>query len=195
LARHPRLSGGGAASRQAWEASYPLAYRRLVEHHGRQSGAPDHSLYAIMRKESGFDPREVSYANAIGLFQMLPATSRIVAERLGIADHGDDRIFDPEYNIRIAAWYIGRLYRKFGAQLPLAAAAFNGGPAAMMRWCQRFGRRPMDEFVELIPFHQTREYAKRTTAIYARYRFLYARDLYLPPLEADPEFAQDDIDF
>ena len=134
-----------------------------------------------MRKESGFDPLDVSYADARGLLQMIPPTSARVAASAKLPFTPDD-LYDPEKNVRLGALYIGALYKKFGGQAPLAAGAYNAGPRAMSKWCEQHGGRPTDEFVELIAFAQTREYAKHVTALYARYRFLYGPAPYKLPL-------------
>jgi soluble lytic murein transglycosylase len=81
--------------------------------------------------------------------------------------------------------YIGALVKKFRGQIPLAAGAYNAGPRAMTKWCDQHGKYAADEFVELIAFTQTREYAKRVTALYARYRFLYGPTPYTIPLVVD----------
>jgi soluble lytic murein transglycosylase len=170
---------GGA--RAFWEAAYPRAYADLVEKYGPAAGNPDVWLYAIMRKESGFDPLDVSYADARGLLQMIPPTSARVAKTEKIA-FAPDELYDPETNIRLGAAYIGALYKKFGGQVPLAAGAYNAGPRAMSKWCTQHAGHPTDEFIELIAFTQTREYAKRVTALYARYRYLYGPSPYKLPL-------------
>ena len=84
-----------------------------------------------------------------------------------------DQLYEPEINVRLGAIYIGQLYGKFGRELQLTAGAYNGGPRMMARWCEQNGKYPTDEFVELIAFPQTREYVKRVTTIYAKYRYLY----------------------
>ncbi|HVZ73891.1 MAG TPA: transglycosylase SLT domain-containing protein [Polyangia bacterium] len=169
------------AARAFWEAAYPRAYADLVEQYGPPAGDPDVWLYAIMRKESGFDPLDVSYADARGLLQMIPPTSARVAQQAKLPFAPDD-LYDPETNVRLGAIYIGALYKKFGGQAPLAAGAYNAGPRAMAKWCDQHGNRPTDEFVELIAFTQTREYAKRVTSLYAHYRYLYGPSPYHIPL-------------
>jgi soluble lytic murein transglycosylase len=180
--------GGGAlasaptgAARAIWEAAYPRAYARLVEKYGPPAGNPDVLLYAIMRKESGFNPLDVSYADARGLLQMIPPTSARVAATAKLP-FAPDELYEPETNVRLGAIYIGSLYDKFGGQVPLAAGAYNAGPKAMAKWCEQHANHPTDEFVELIAFAQTREYAKRVTALYAHYRYLYGPSPYEIPL-------------
>jgi soluble lytic murein transglycosylase len=134
-----------------------------------------------MRKESGFNPHDVSYADARGLLQMIPPTSSEVAAKIG-EPFFPDQLYEPEINIRLGATFIGGLYARFGREIPLTAGAYNGGPRMMTRWCEQNAKYPTDEFIELIAFPQTREYAKRVTSIYARYRYLYGATPYEIPL-------------
>ena len=178
LAADPHADDG---VRVFWEAAFPRAYAPLVDRYGPPAGNPELYLYAIMRKESGFDPHDVSYADARGLLQMIPPTSARVAAKAGDPFY-PDQLYDPEVNIRLGALYIGALYKKFGGEVPLAAGAYNAGPRAMTRWCTQHGTHPTDEFVELVAFAQTREYVKRVTSLYAKYRFLYSPKPYEIPL-------------
>jgi soluble lytic murein transglycosylase len=180
--------------RAFWEAAFPRAYAPLVDRYGPPAGNPELYLYAIMRKESGFDPHDVSYADARGLLQMIPPTSARVAEKAGQAFY-PDLLYDPEVNIRLGALYIGALYKKFGGEVPLAAGAYNAGPRAMARWCTQHAGHPTDEFVELVAFAQTREYVKRVTSLYAKYRFLYAPAPYELPLTLDTKVGADGPDY
>jgi soluble lytic murein transglycosylase len=168
-------------TRVLWEAAFPRAYQPLVEKYGTAAGNPELFLYAIMRKESGFDPHDVSYADARGLLQMIPPTSTQVAASLG-EQFFSDQLYEPEINIRLGASYIGQLYGKFGREIQLTAGAYNGGPRMMARWCAQYAKHPTDELVELIAFPQTREYVKRVTSIYAKYRYLYGAAPYEIPL-------------
>jgi soluble lytic murein transglycosylase len=97
--------------------------------------------------------------------------------------------------VRLGAIYIGSLYKKFGGQVPLAAGAYNAGPRAMTKWCDQHGGRPTDEFIELIAFAQTREYAKRVTALYAHYRYLYGDKPYEIPLTLNTKPAPTGPDY
>jgi soluble lytic murein transglycosylase len=170
-----------AGTRVFWEASYPRAYQPLVEKYGAAANNPELFLYAIMRKESGFNPHDVSYADARGLLQMIPPTSSEVAAKIG-EPFFPDQLYEPDVNIRLGATFIGGLYARFGREIPLTAGAYNGGPRMMTRWCEQNAKYPTDEFIELIAFPQTREYAKRVTSIYARYRYLYGATPYEIPL-------------
>jgi soluble lytic murein transglycosylase len=173
-----------AGTRAMWEAAFPRAYQPLVEKYGAAANNPELFLYAIMRKESGFDPHNVSYADARGLLQMIPPTSNDVAAKIG-EPFFPDQLYEPEVNIRLGALFIGQLYARFGREVPLTAGAYNGGPRMMARWCEQNRKYPTDEFIELIAFPQTREYAKRVTTIYAKYRYLYGSSPYEIPLTLD----------
>jgi soluble lytic murein transglycosylase len=183
-----------AGARALWEAAYPRAYSELIEKYGPPAGNPDVLLYAIMRKESGFNPLDVSYADARGLLQMIPPTSARVAATAKLP-FAPDELYEPETNVRLGAIYIGSLYGKFGGQIPLAAGAYNAGPKAMAKWCEQHAKHPTDEFVELIAFAQTREYAKRVTALYAHYRYLYGPSPYELPLALDLRVGEKGPDY
>lgn len=177
-----------------WEHAYPLAYRELVERWRHEGDNPPYYLYAIMRKESGFDPHVLSYADAIGLLQMIPPTTRRVVRALGM-DYTEDLLYDPELNIRAGSWYIGRLLRKFKDQVPLGSGSFNSGPRPVMRWIDTFGDLPMDEFVETVPYRQTRGYMKKVTETYSRYLYLYEGIVYDQPLVVNRDYLRDQIDY
>jgi soluble lytic murein transglycosylase len=181
-------------ARSWWEHAYPLAYRQLVDTWRHLGGSPPYYLYAIMRKESGFDPHIVSYADARGLLQMIPPTSRRVARELGI-EYTEDMLYDPAQNIRLGSWYIGRLYHKFKGQVPLAAGSYNSGPRPVMRWLGKNGQRPMDELVELVSYTQTRGYMKKVTETYARYLYLYEGVVYEQPLAVDADYVKDELTY
>jgi soluble lytic murein transglycosylase len=181
-------------ARTFWEAAYPRAYAELVEKYGPPAGNPDVLLYSIMRKESGFNPLDVSYADARGLLQMIPPTSARVAATAKLP-FAPDELYEPETNVRLGAIYIGSLFAKFGDQVPLTAGAYNAGPRAMQKWCEQHAKHPTDEFVELIAFTQTREYVKRVTALYAHYRFLYGPAPYQIPLALNLEVSPKGPDY
>ena len=181
-------------ARAIWEQAYPRAYRTLVEKWEGLGKNPSYWLYAIMRKESGFDPRTVSYADAMGLLQMIPPTTKRVAEAIKIP-YVEGMLYDPETNIRVASWYIGKMYAKFRGQNPLAAGAFNAGPRPIMRWLDDHGKRPIDEMVELSAYTQTREYMKKVTGYYARYLYLYEDKVYEQRLDVDTRYVVDEVDY
>ncbi len=181
-------------ARRWWENAYPRAYAELVEKYQHMGKNPNGYLHSIMRKESGFDPHVLSYADAQGLLQMIPATSRRVAKALGIP-YDPGKLYEPEYNIMTGSWYIGHLLEKFKGQVPFGAGSFNSGPRPVMRWLDEYGDRELDELVELVPYTQTRGYMKKVTENYARYRYLYENEIYDQPLTVDKNYIRDQLTY
>jgi soluble lytic murein transglycosylase len=167
-----------------WTISYPRAFRRLVQHNAKQAGVPWPLVLAVMREESGFRPDIESWANAVGLMQLLVRTAR---SRAGTqADEVNrKRLQDPALNIRLGASYLGFLRKGFKGVLPLAVAGYNAGEGAVFRWLKKRSRIPLDEFMELIPYDQTRRYTKRVLSSLLTYAVLY-----LPKKRRIPRIGQ-----
>jgi soluble lytic murein transglycosylase len=160
------------------EALYPRAYASWVTPQAKANNTSDLFIFSLMRKESNYRPFAVSPADARGLLQLIPPTAAAVAQTLG-QPFAVDELFNPERNIVLGVTYVGELLNQFQGQEALAAGAYNAGGKAMSRWCDQWGGRPLDEFIELITYDQAREYIKRVLAIYAEYRYLYATPLEL----------------
>ena len=167
-----------------WENAYPRAFSDLIDKYQSLGKNPEGYLHSIMRKESGFDPHDLSFADAQGLLQMIPPTTMRVAKELGIP-YDPGKLYEPAFNIQTGSWYIGHLLEKFRGQIPLGAGSFNSGPKPVMKWVDQYGNRDIDELVELVPYRETREYMKKVTENYARYRYLYANEVYEQPLKVE----------
>lgn len=153
----------------AWRAAYPRAFEAAVLEAARAQSIDPELLWAIMRQESGYDPGAVSYADAIGLLQMLPSTGAAIARGIGVPFERE-MLFEPTWNTRLAAAYVRRLCDRLG--VPLCFAAFNAGETRVLEWLARHGDTDLDAFVEEIPFEQTRNYIRRVTSHLARYMYL-----------------------
>jgi len=123
------------------------------------------AIFGITRQESGFDPRVASGVGARGMMQIMPATARSVAKRIGIA-YDPNRLNDPDYNMRLGSAYLGHMITGFSGSYVLAAAAYNAGPGRPAAWVGFCGdprnmqADPLD-FIECIPFSETRNYVMR----------------------------------
>jgi len=137
------------------------------------SGVPTDLLQALMREESALDPRAVSPVGAIGLTQLMLPTAREIARQLRMPRPSRADLMRSTVNIRLGARYLGQLIRKFDGSVPLAVAAYNAGGGAVSRWVEARGALALDEFVEEIPFDETRGYVKRVLRSFAAYRLLY----------------------
>jgi soluble lytic murein transglycosylase len=126
-----------------------------------------------MREESAFNPRIESFANAIGLTQMLIKTAKRFANNAPV---NRDVLMDPAKNLEIGSRFLGFLWKHFGGAQPLAIAGYNAGEGAVDRWLadHAFSSLSLDEFMESIPYDETRNYTKRVLASYFAYCWLYA---------------------
>jgi soluble lytic murein transglycosylase len=152
-----------------WKLAYPRAFPSIVAKNTRANKLPEALELAIMREESAFSPRTESFANAIGLTQMLVKTAR----RFSDGPVTRDTLLDPAKNVELGARFLGFLWKRFDGAAPLAIAGYNAGEAAVDRWLAERGGLDMDEFMELIPYDETRNYTKRVLASYFAYSWLY----------------------
>jgi len=124
-------------------------------------------MFALIRQESSFDHGVVSPAGARGLMQLMPATAQALARQLGAAPVTQvSLVSDPAQNMQLGAAYMRGLLDQFSGSLPLAVAAYNAGPAKVNRWLAdngdpRTGKPEMLDWIELIPYGETRNYVQR----------------------------------
>jgi soluble lytic murein transglycosylase len=128
-------------------------------------GAEPALVLAITRQESDFDPRTRSGVGARGLMQLMPSTAAIVARRIGVG-YSASRLDDPDYNMRLGSSYLGQLVDRFSGSYVMAAAGYNAGPGRPAQWVNycgdpRGGSTDPVDFIECIPFSETRNYVMR----------------------------------
>jgi len=161
-----------AGRSQYWRVAYPQPYLRELRAAVQAEGLPEALLYGIMREESGFNPTVVSYAQAIGLTQLLLKTAQHTARGLKGLKVSRAALMQPALNLRLGARYLAGLLRRLGHPA-LAVAGYNAGGSAAARWRKAWPQRSPDELVESIPYEQTRNYTKRVIEAFGRYEFLY----------------------
>jgi len=159
---------GGEVSASLWSVAYPTGLLPTIKMQGVK-GVDPYLIAAIIREESQYDYKAVSRVGAIGLMQVMPATANNVAHRIGMPAVVRDDLFDQETNIRIGVRYVGQLLEQFSGNLVYAIAAYNAGPIAVGNWVAQFRGQSQDEFVELIPYQETRQYVKRVMRSYREY--------------------------
>lgn len=161
------------ATLPTWLAALPRPFDRWMADTAHDSGVDPLLVYSHMQVESGYNPRLVSYADAMGLLQLIQATAQRVAVALE-EPYAEGMLMEPAANIRFGCWYLGALIEEFDGQLPLAMAAYNAGAHPMHIWVKQNAALPFDMFVEEIAYDQAREYLKRIIGIYSQYLHLYA---------------------
>lgn len=162
-----------STSRPIWEATWPLAFRTLIERQAKTNRLDPDLLQGLIREESRFNPRARSSTGALGLTQLMPATARQVAASLKLAAVGEQTLLQPDQNVRIGAAYLGQLLKHFGGNAAYAVAAYNAGPGAVERWRKALPQADLDEWVEHITFDETRDYVKNVLGSYNAYKMLY----------------------
>lgn len=131
------------------------------------TGAIERALaLAVTRQESSFNAAAVSSSGALGLMQLLPGTARDVAGRLGVPFIQDKLTRDPSYNVQLGSQYLAEMLGRFGGSYEIALAAYNAGPNRVARWLEtmgdpRGGKIDMVDWIEMIPFSETRNYVQR----------------------------------
>jgi soluble lytic murein transglycosylase len=153
--------------------AYPLGFREVVEPVARRFRVDPLLLTALVREESAFNPTIESWANAVGLSQLIWPTAQRIARALRIRPFRREMLLDPEINLRIGAKYLANLLRRFRGSPPLAIAGYNAGERAVDRWLRERGDAALDRFVDAIPYEQTRHYTRRVLESYATYKYLY----------------------
>lgn len=128
----------------------------------------------LVRQESAFAPDAHSPANALGLMQLLPTTARRLAKQAKIR-YAHSRLLDPDYNVRLGTIYVAGLQRQFGT-IESALAAYNAGEDRVALWTAGQNYREPAEFVESIPFTETRQYVQIVTRNADIYRRLYGAE-------------------
>jgi soluble lytic murein transglycosylase len=156
-----------------WWLAWPTAFDRAVERAARASGVEPGLVFAIMREESGYQPDALSVVGARGLTQIMPDTGRRLASDLGAASFDPRELFVPERNLELGAFYLSQLLQRFDGRASAAIASYNAGPEAVARWLAAGAGSEDDEWVEGIPYDQTRSYVKRVLRSLHVYRTLY----------------------
>lgn len=152
---------------------YPYAYQETVEKYAREYHTDSHLTAAVIKKESKFEPSALSHRGARGLMQIMPETGKWIALQLDDDDYSDDRLYEPELNIRYGTWYLALLEREFYGNEVLALAAYNAGHGNVEEWMEEYGWGPDFRNIDAIPFAETRDYVWQVLKDRQKYRELY----------------------
>jgi soluble lytic murein transglycosylase len=160
------------ADLEAWRAAYPLPYREPLEEQSAANGLDPMLVAGLARQESAFDAEAISRTGAVGLMQIEPPTGRKLARGLHVS-YSHARLHDPEYNLRLGTVYLANLLAAYGTP-EAALAAYNAGEDRVVEWTAGQAYQETAEFVESIPFTETREYVQIVLRNANLYRQIYA---------------------
>ena len=162
--------------RPLWVHAYPTAFGQEISTAAAAHPFDRRLCQGLVREESAFPATVRSWAGAMGLSQLMWATAKESARKMGIGKITRGMLSDPALNLKIGSWYLGRLHSRWDGHLALAIGSYNAGPGAENRWVKARGHLPLDAYVETIPFKQTRLYTKHVYASYQTYYALYGED-------------------
>jgi len=143
-----------------WHILFPKAWWENIKAESEKNNLDPYLVASLIRQESEFNPSVVSYANAYGLMQLLPVTGKQMAKEEGIKNFQTFQLLDPEMNIRLGCRYLREMLNKLGGVQEYALAAYNAGDERVVDWQSAGPYSGIDEFIESIPFTQTREYVE-----------------------------------
>jgi soluble lytic murein transglycosylase len=157
--------------REAWQSAYPLPFEASIRQWSAHAGVDPMITAGLIRQESAFEPEARSPANAMGLMQLLPKTARLVAQHAKVR-YTRAQLFDPDYNVHLGTIYFAGLRKTMG-NLESALAAYNAGEDRVGQWNAGQSYREIAEFVDSIPFTETREYVEIVSRNGEIYRKIY----------------------
>ena len=162
-----------AGSQKFWRLAFPMPYRASIENYSRERSLDPYLVAALIRQESEFNPKAVSHSNARGLTQVLPGTGRELSRKLKIPRYRTAMLFTPDTNVKIGTYYLKALVDQLQGKWEVALASYNAGKSRVTAWLAASDFREPAEFVESIPFSETRLYVQSVLRNADVYRRLY----------------------
>jgi soluble lytic murein transglycosylase len=159
--------------RKYWEALFPKPYWTDLKRSASANGLDPYLVASLIRQESEFNPNAVSRANAVGLMQLLPKTGKAVAKEVKLKRYNATELYTPAVNLQLGTRYFRGMVDRFGGSFEYALAAYNAGSDRVQEWLGQGKYRDPQEFVESIPFTETREYVQAIMRNAGVYRQLY----------------------
>jgi soluble lytic murein transglycosylase len=156
---------------EAWQALFPLRHWDVLSAQAAERNLDPYLVLGLIRQESSFNEKARSAANARGLMQIIPGTGQKLSRQAGIKRFTPNKLYQAETNITLGTIYLSSLLRHYG-HVELALAAYNAGASRVDLWLNKFGDSDMPEFVEQIPFSETRGYIKQVLGNQALYALL-----------------------
>ncbi|HTR24229.1 MAG TPA: transglycosylase SLT domain-containing protein [Terriglobales bacterium] len=159
--------------RPYWEALFPRPYWSDLRKYSQANGLDPFLVASLIRQESEFNAGAISHANAVGLMQLLPKTGKTVAKQVKMKGYKAPQLYTPAVNLQLGTRYFKDMVDKYNGQFEYALAAYNAGTDRVADWLEEGHYRDPQEFVESIPFTETREYVQAILRNANVYRQLY----------------------
>jgi soluble lytic murein transglycosylase len=166
-------AAGDSLPMEAWRLLYPLDFADVIETLSRARGLDPTLVAALICQESTYDADAISPSSAHGLMQIIPVTGRQIARERGLSFH-TRALHEPTLNIDFGTYYLAQLLDRYGQRPERALAAYNAGPHRVDAWTAAEPDISAEDFIESIPFSETRHYVATVLANQAHYRRLYA---------------------
>jgi len=147
---------------------YPIKYGDEIEEYAKDRGLDPNLVRALILQESYYNPEAKSRVGATGLMQLMPPTAKEHAAKMRIP-FAISRLENPEVNVRLGTYHLRMLVNMFSGNTYLAVASYNAGQGNVLKWRRAAPKKPIDEFLESIPFQETRNYVKRVTMLRSAY--------------------------
>ncbi len=145
------------------DVRFPLMYEQIVMDQARSQGIRPEWILGIMRRESAFDASAESSAKALGLMQLMPGTARDIGRQMGMQVVAKEDILQPDLNVKLGSTYLRDMLKRFSGNYAQATAAYNAGPGRIPKWAPS-QTLAADQWVESIPFDETRKYVRAVMA-------------------------------
>lgn len=150
---------------------FPLAYQDTISNYAKKYAVRPEFVYAIIRQESSFREDATSFAGARGLMQIMPQTAQVVSKANQIDYRDQKQLFLSQKNINIGIAYLKDLAKRFSQHPVLMAASYNAGPRQVVYWLKNHPPKEVDEWIETLPWQETRNYLKNVMAFYVVYQY------------------------
>ena len=155
---------------QYWQSLYPFPFSNTILKWSQHRNLNPLLVTSLIRQESRFEPEIESSAGALGLMQVMPATGKSVAQQIGLQRYS---LTNPEDSINIGTFYLDYTHKRYNNNSMLAVASYNAGPHKVAQWVNRYGLKDVDEFVEKIPYRETKGYVESVFENYWNYMLVY----------------------
>ncbi len=166
-------SAGDQLPVEVWRILFPLQYQSELETQSQREGLDPSLVAALICQESTFNAGALSPAGARGLMQVMPRTGRVLARALGLPFR-QQQLYNPDYSLALGTRYLREMIDRFGGRTECALAAYNAGPERVEHWLATNPGQSVEDFIETIPFAETRHYVITVLANQAHYHRIYS---------------------